>query len=454
MSRDYKSEDLRQIDLKHVWHPFTPHSVYPNEAPLMVSSGEGNYLIDVYGNRYLDGVSSLWCNLFGHNHPKITKAIEGQLKLISHSTFLGNTSVPATILAKKLVDIAPKGLSRVFYSDNAVEVAVKMAYQYWQQVKGGRDSKRKRFISLSSAYHGDTIGSVSIGGIDLFHERYRPLLFSKLTAPSPYSYRRPEGVTREEFEARALSDLLTLISDHAEELAAVVMEPVFQGAAGMVRVPEGFLSSVRRATRDAGCLLIVDEVAVGFGRTGRMFACEHENVSPDFLCLAKGLTGGYLPMAATLTTEVIFDAFLGPPEEAKTFFHGHTYTGNQLAASAALATLNIFEEERVLESLPDKIAYFNKRVQKLWELPTVGDIRQFGLIAGVELVRDKLTRAPFAPAERRGMRVCLEARKKGLFLRPLGDVIILIPPLSITFEEIDLLVEGVSYGIKATADHA
>jgi adenosylmethionine-8-amino-7-oxononanoate aminotransferase len=437
-------------DDAHVWHPFTPHSVYRAEDPLLVVAGEGNYLIDADGNRYLDGVSSLWCNLFGHRRAEVDHAIIDQLGRIAHSTFLGNSSLPAVQLAHRLVAVAPPGLTRVFFSDNgstAVEVALKIAYQYWQQVDGGRQACRRRFVSLGNAYHGDTIGSVSLGGIDLFHERYQGLLFGAKRAPSPYCYRCPLGMERDSCEIACLKQFERLIEDNAAELAAVVIEPGFQGAAGMVTQPEGYVKRVAEATRRAGALLILDEVAVGFGRSGSMFACERESVSPDFLCLAKGLTGGYLPMAATLTTERVFEAFLGAPEEGRTFFHGHTYTGNQLAAAAALAVLDIFENDQVLAGLPARIARFQTELRRLESLQNVGQLRSYGLAAGVEVVADRATRSPFAPAERRGMRICRAARERGVFLRPLGDIIVLMPPLTITDAEIVTLVDAVAYGI-------
>jgi adenosylmethionine---8-amino-7-oxononanoate aminotransferase len=443
--------ELEAWDDKYLWHPFTPHSVYRKEEPLLVAEGDGNYLIDVDGNRYLDGISSLWCNLFGHKYPKITRAISDQLNRISHSTFLGNASVPAINLAKRLVDIAPDGLTRVFFSDNgstAVEVALKIAYQFWQQTEGGRYKSKRKFLTLKGAYHGDTIGSVSLGAIELFHSVYHPLLFETINAPSPYTYRRPEGMEAQEFEEGCIKEIERLIAEYADNLAAVVMEPVMQGAAGMIRIPTGFLTRIRKATERAGCLLVLDEVAMGFGRTGKLFACEHEKISPDLLCLAKGLTGGYIPMAATLATEQIFEAFLGRPEEFKTFYHGHTYTGNQLASAAALATLDIFEQENVIEKLQPKIEYFTQSIKGLYELLAVGDIRHFGLVAGIELVRNQHRRESYTVSERRGVQVCLAARHRGVFLRPLGDTIILVPPLSITLDEIDLLIDAVYESIK------
>ena len=448
--REPTRAELVAWDDAHVWHPFTPHTVYRSEDPLMVVAGEGHYLIDADGARYLDGVASLWCNLFGHRRSEIDAAIRGQLDRIAHSTFLGNASAPAVTLARRLVSLAPAGLSRVFFSDDgstAVEVAAKMAYQYWQQADGGRGRERTTFLTLDNAYHGDTIGSVSLGGIELFHQRYRPLLFETIQAPSPYTYRPPAGHTAESYGDWCITELERLVRANAGWLAAVVLEPGVQGAAGMIVQPAGFVRRVREVTRDTGTLLILDEVATGFGRSGRMFAAEREGVSPDFLCLAKGLTGGYLPMAATLTTERVFQAFLGPPAEGRTFFHGHTYTGNQLAAAAAHATLDIFEHDRILDRLPTAIERLRGALDSLAGLAWVGEIRQYGLAAGIELVADRTTRAPFPAAERRGMRVCGAARRRGVFLRPLGDVIVVMPPLTITDQEIDRLVEALRAAI-------
>jgi len=429
--------ELRDLDALHVWHPFTPHSAYADDDPLMVVAGEGHYLIDADGRRYLDGVSSLWCNLFGHRRAEIDQAIREQLGRIAHATFLGNATAPAVTLAKRLVDKAPAGLTRVFYSDNgstAVEVALKMALQYWQQADGGAQKQRTAFLTFGSAYHGDTIGSVSLGGIDLFHERYRPLLFKTIRAPSPAV-------------PGALEALEALVDTHGSTLAAIVLEPGMQGAAGMLTQPAGFTRRVRELADRSGALLVLDEVAVGFGRSGELFASNKEGVVPDFLCLAKGLTGGYLPMAATLTTERIFRAFLGHPSEGRTFFHGHTYTGNPLAAAAAHATLDIFEQTDLLLELPGKVTRFSALLEELRVLPAVGDIRQYGLAAGIELYADRDTTTPYPAAERRGMKVCGAARKQGVFLRPLGDVVVLMPPLTLSDDELTMLVRVVHESI-------
>jgi adenosylmethionine-8-amino-7-oxononanoate aminotransferase len=444
-------EQLEAWDDAHLWHPFTPHSVYRDDDPLLVAAGDGNYLIDASGRRYLDGVSSIWCSAFGHRRPEIDAAVRDQLDRIAHATFLGNSSVPAVVLGHRLVEITPPELTRVFFSDNgstANEVALKIAFQYWRQAGVPGGERRTKFLAIGGAYHGDTVGAVSVGGIDLFHERFGGLLFEVLRAPSPYCYRCPLGKDRRTCATDCLLEFERILEAHGEEIAAVILEPGLQGAGGMIPYPEGYLRRVGEIVRDAGTLLVFDEVAVGMGRSGAMFACEKEGVVPDFLCIAKGLTGGYLPLAATLTTERVFDAFLGPPEQGRTFFHGHTFTGNPLGAAAALAVLDIFERDRVVEGLPAKVEHLARCTARLAELPAVGEIRGYGLSAGIELVADRETKAPFPPAERRGMRVCRRAREKGVFLRPLGDVIVAMPPLSITAEEIETIVDAIEHGIR------
>ena len=420
-------ETLARWDNTYVWHPFTPHSVYPNEDPLMVVAGEGHYLIDDRGRRFLDGVSSLWCNLFGHRRSEIDTAVSDQLAQIAHSTFLGNANAPAVHLAKRLIERTPAPLNRVFFSDNgstAVEVALKMAYQFWQQ---SGESQRTTFLTLGNAYHGDTVGSVSLGNIDLFHERYRSLLFDTVAAPSPHCYRSPLGLQRATCGDACVAELEELVATHGDTLAAVVMEPGFQGASGIIPIPEGYLKRVRQACDRVGALLILDEVAAGFGRTGHFFACDAEDVVPDLMCVAKGLTGGYLPMAATFATERIYEAFLGPPEEGRTFFHGHTYTGNQLGAAAAHAVLDIFEKQPVMAQVQQTILQLRQLLESVAEMPWVGDVRQQGLAVGIEIVSSRSDKTPFSADQRMGMKVCLAARDQGVFLRPLGDVIVLMP---------------------------
>lgn len=445
---------LGRWDHEWIWHPFTQMSEWTQEEPLIIESGRGCYLKDIYGKRYLDGVSSLWCNVHGHRVPELDKAVKKQLGKIAHSTFLGLSNIPAILLAKKLVELAPRGLKRVFYSDSgseAVEIALKMAYQYWQN-KG--EKKRTKFIRLTNAYHGDTIGSVSVGGIDLFHSLYRPLLFETFKAPAPYRYRDGsfKGSSEPEYAEHCARKLEQVIARHQSETCALIMEPLMQGAAGMIDQPKGYISRARELTKKYNTLLIFDEVATGFGRTGRMFACEHESVTPDILCVAKGLTGGYLPLSATLATEEIYRAFLGRSEEFKTFFHGHTYTANPLACAAGLANLELFQNRNVLETLQPKIDFLKKKLKLFVSLNHVGDIRQAGFMAGIELVRDRSSKAPYEYKEKIGARVARKARGLGAIIRPLGNVIVLMPPLAMTVPMLNRLLNIVQKSIKETTE--
>uniref|UniRef100_A0A7C4AR19 Adenosylmethionine-8-amino-7-oxononanoate aminotransferase n=1 Tax=Desulfomonile tiedjei TaxID=2358 RepID=A0A7C4AR19_9BACT len=440
--------DWSSLDRKYLWHPFTQMEEWLRSDVLVIDAAEGNYLIDVEGRRYLDGVSSLWVNVHGHRKGKIDEAIRQQLDKVAHSTLLGLASTPSIELAEKLVRITPRNLAKVFYSDSgstAVEVGLKIAFQYWRNL-GYKD--KSLFITLSDAYHGDTIGSVSLGGIDLFHSIFHPLLFHTLSIPTPFPYRYPE-LTPEQCKEMSLDRLERLIHEHGSHIAAMVMEPLVQGAAGMIVHPEGFLREVWNICRRHEILLVCDEVATGFGRTGRMFAVEHEGVEPDIMCLAKGLSGGYLPLAATLVSEEIFNAFLGSYTDYKTFFHGHSYTGNALACAAACACLDIFEEERVLETAQDKIQLLHEELEaQVAPLPWVGDLRQCGFMVGIELVADRSTRKAFPVELRMGARVTQDIRKAGVILRPLGDVVVLMPPLSLTADEIRYLVSATAQSIQ------
>lgn len=447
-------EQLEAWDKAHVWHPFTPMQEYAAGQPLIIERAHGCFLVDIDGREYLDGVSSLWCNLHGHRVPELDRAVREQLDAVAHSTLLGLANVPATVLARRLVEVAPPGLTRVFYSDDgatAVEVALKMAFQYWRQCPQPRPRKTQ-FLGLHRAYHGDTLGDVSVGDLARFHHLFNPLLFPTLRAPSHYCYRCPLGLQRSTCRIDCVDELARLVEQHANTLAAVVIEPLVQAAAGMIVAPEGYLRRVREITRKHDVLLIADEVAVGFGRTGSLFACSQEGVTPDFLCLAKGLTGGYLPLAATLTTDEVYNAFLGPADAGRTFYHGHTYTGNPLGAAVALASLDLLQRPTGLAALPEKIARLTGHLDRLRQLPIVGDIRQKGLLAGVELVRNRDTRESFAPRLRTGQRVCRAAREQGVLLRPLGDVVVLMPPLAIDLSLLDRLGEVLYNSVKAIGD--
>jgi adenosylmethionine-8-amino-7-oxononanoate aminotransferase len=418
---------------------------WASSDPLVIERGEGVYLFDTDGNRYLDGVSSLWCNVHGHRHPKLDAALVEQVGKLAHSTLLGVTHPTAIELARRLVELAPPGLTRVFYSDDgatAVEVALKMAFQYWRQ-KPEPEPNRTRFLALDNAYHGDTLGDVSIGGVDRFHTMFEPLLFPALRAASPNCYRCPLGLQRPACATACLGEVERILAQHPGEVVAVIVEALVQGAAGMIVHPPGYLAGLRELTRKHGTLLIVDEVAVGFGKTGTMFASEQESVTPDFLCLAKGLTGGYMPLAATLTTEAIYSAFHGTAAEGKTFYHGHTFAGNPLGAAVALANLQVFEDERTLEKLEPRIARLEARLNEVAGLPHVGDVRQKGLIGAIELVEDVPGKRPFPTSWQVGARICRHARKAGLLIRPLGDVIVLMPPLTIEVDELDWMIDVV-----------
>lgn len=442
---------LEEWDDRYVWHPFTPHSVYREEDPLLVVEADGHYLIDPEGNRYLDGVSSIWCNTFGHRRPEIDQAIRDQLDKVAHATMLGNATVPAIMLAKRLVELAPDGIEKCFFSDNgstAAEIAMKMAYQYVQQEGSEANKKRTRFLALTNAYNGDTIGAVSLGGVDIFHERFRPMLFECIRGPSPYAYRCDMCAGQGGCNKSCLEETVGLIRKHADELVAVVLEPGMQGAGGIITYPDGYLQTIRAVTEELGILLILDEVAVGMGRSGKMFACEREGVVPDFICVAKMLTGGYVPVAATLTTQAVFDAFLAPPREGKTFFHGHTFTGNPLGCAAALAVLDIFENDDVIAKLEGKIAKFGERLHGMKALKPVGDTRQYGLGGGAEIVVDRESREPHPPEDRITQKICRAARDHGVFLRPLGNVLVFMPPLSITDDEIDVLFDAAEASIR------
>jgi len=434
-----KAEQLEQWDRDHLWHPFTPMQAYAAEKPVIIERAHGCMLVDVEGREYIDGVSSLWCNVHGHRVPELDRAVREQLERVAHSTLLGIANVPAIQLARRLVELAPAGLTRVFFSDDgatAVEVALKMAFQYWRQCTRPQP-QRTQFLALEGAYHGDTLGDVSIGDLGRFHHLFKPLLFPTVRAANHYCYRCPLGLERQTCRIACGTALADLVRAHRDTLAAVVVEPLVQGAAGMITAPEGFLHQVREVTRAHGVLLIADEVAVGFGRTGTLFACEQEEVVPDFLCVAKGLTGGYLPMAATLTTEEVYGAFLGRPEEGRTFYHGHTYTGNPLGAAAALANLDLLTRSGGLEGVAARSELLRGHLLRIAGFPFVGDIRQRGLMAGIELVQDRATRKPFPAHLRIGARVCRLASDQGVLLRPLGDVVVVMPPLAIGLPLLD-----------------
>ncbi|MBU6434344.1 MAG: adenosylmethionine--8-amino-7-oxononanoate transaminase [Nitrospirae bacterium] len=432
MARKNRTITLSDWDRTYLWHPFTQMQEWEQEQPLIIERGKGPYLIDTEGKKYLDGTSSIWVNLHGHRQPALDRAIKTQLDKIAHSTFLGLSNPPAIQLARGLIRIAPKGLRRVFYSDNgstAVEVALKMAVQYWQQ-RHPEVGPKNTFLHLKLAYHGDTIGAVSVGNIELFHSRFKPLQFPTVEADPPYCYRCPLGLTYPSCRMDCLDPIERILKKRHRELAGFIIEPLVQAAAGMITAPPGYLTRVRELCTRYDVLLIADEVATGFGRTGKMFACQHEGITPDLMAIGKGLTGGYMPLAATLTTEEIYKGFLGRYEDFKTFFHGHSYTGNPLGCAVALANLDVFKKEKTLARLQPRIKTMRRLLQPLWQLPHVGDIRQLGFMAAIELVQDCARRNPYPLEARIGHRVTQEARRQGLLLRPLGHIMVLMPPLS------------------------
>lgn len=456
---------LEELDRKYIWHPFTQMKEWIAGKPIIITEGRGCFLKDIYGKWYLDGVSSLWVNIFGHRKKEIDGAIKDQLDKIAHSTLLGLSNIPAIELAERLIRTVQKSLpphpplgkggqkgggsslTKVFYSDNgstAVEVALKMAFQYWKH-EGVED--RHAFISLRNAYHGDTIGAVSVGGIDIFHKTFEPLLFKTYKVPSPYCYRCEIGRKHEDCKLACLGELDKILYDHAGETAGLIIEPMIQTAGGIITSPGGYLKGVRELCNKYNILMIADEVATGFGRTGKMFACEHEDVMPDIMCLSKGITGGYMPLAVTLATDEIYGAFLGEFKDLKTFFHGHSYTGNPLACAAAIACLDLFEKEEVLKNIQVNTDALEKWLKELSSLTHVGDIRNIGLMGGIELVKDKRTKEPYDWEEKIGWKVAHHARDNSVLIRPLGNIIVIMPPLTISQENLNQLLNVIKEAI-------
>jgi adenosylmethionine-8-amino-7-oxononanoate aminotransferase len=455
MGQKSSAQQLKEWDHRYLWHPFTQMQEWERESPVIIKQGRGSYLIDTDGKKYLDGTSSIWVNLHGHRHPALDRAIKNQLGKIAHSTLLGLSNPPAIQLARKLVRIAPKGLTRVFYSDDgstAVEVALKMAVQYWQQ-RHPEAGQKNTFLHLKLAYHGDTIGAVSVGNIELFHSKFTPLLFPTLAADPPYCYRCPLKLTYPSCQMACIDPIEQIVKTRHRELAGFIIEPLVQAAAGMITAPPGYLKRIRELCTKYKVLLIADEVATGFGRTGKMFACQHEGVTPDLMAISKGLTGGYMPLAATLATEDIYKAFLGKYEDFKTFFHGHSYTGNPLGCAVALANLEVFRKEHTLAILRPKIAALTRLLRPLAKLDGVGEIRQRGFMVGIELVKDRATKDAYPLEARIGHRVAMAARTHGLLIRPIGPVIVLMPPLTITTNELARMVDIVRLSIAEAHEH-
>lgn len=443
-----RTKKLGEYDKQFVWHPFTQMKEYREKDPVVIESGDGAYLIDTEGKRYIDGVSSLWVNIHGHKVPEIDNSIKEQVDRLSHSTLLGVTNPPASELAKRLIDICPPGLSKVFYSGDgasAVEVALKMAFQYWK-LKG--KPEKTKFISLENGYHGDTLGAVSVGGIDLFHSAFEPLLIENYKAPSYYCYRCPLNKSYPSCDLACADGVEKILREHHKQIIGVIFEPYVQAAGGMIVSPPGYLKKVREYCDEYGVLMILDEVATGFGRTGKMFACEHDQVTPDILVLGKGMTGGYLPLSATITTEELYEAFLGDYEEFKTFFHGHSYAGNPLSCAASIGNLDAFENNSTLEKLDQKIELFEDELREFSGLKHVGDVRSKGLMAGIELVEDKETKTPYAPELKMGWQVADRAMEDEVLIRPLGNVVVLMPPIGIPIDDLKKLLRVTYSSIK------
>jgi adenosylmethionine-8-amino-7-oxononanoate aminotransferase len=480
-----ENRQLEELDKKYIWHPFTQMKEWIEEKPIIITEGRDCFLKDIYGRWYLDGVSSLWVNIHGHRKKEIDDAIKEQIDSIAHSTLLGLSNIPAIKLAEKLVQIVnqsltrntpsltspPQGggqgwwgdserrtlnseLTKVFYSDDgstSVEVALKMAFQYWKH-KGA--ASKNTFVCLNNAYHGDTIGAVSVGGIDIFHKTFEPLLFKTYRAPSPYCYRCELGKSYPDCTLACLGKLEDIFRTNSNEIAAMIIEPMMQAAGGMITSPPKYLKGVRELCTKYNILMIADEVATGFGRTGKMFACEHEGVEPDLLCLSKGITGGYLPLAVTLAGDHIYNAFLGEFKDLKTFFHGHSYTGNPLACAAAIACLDLFEKEKVLENLEAKIEILGAWLKEVLSFKHVGDTRSIGLMTGIELVKHRETKEPYEWTEKMGWRVAYHAKDNGVIIRPLGNVIVIMPPLSIGEQNLKQLLRVIRDAIVVVTEES
>lgn len=434
-------EELIKKDFDNIWHPFTQMKDFETDKPVVIERGKGIYVWDMQGNKYIDAVASWWVNTLGHSNDRLNKTLCAQAEKIEHVLFAGFTHKPAIELAEKLVELSPEPLKKVFFSDNgstAVEVSVKMAYQYWVQV--GHPEKSK-FIAIKNSYHGDTLGAVSIGGCGLYHGLYGPLLFEVYQSPSPYCYRCPMGKTQGECGFECAYEIEEILKKDAQNIAAMVVEPMIQGAGGMMVYPAEYLKIVRELCDKYNILLIDDEVAMGFWRTGKFVACQHAGISPDIMCLAKGITAGYMPLAVTLCTQKIYDAFYDDYEKTKTFYHGHSFTANPLACAVAVENLKIFEEEKIAEKILPKIECLKNGLEKFKNLKNVGDVRHLGMIGVVEIVKDKSTKEPFEFDKRIEREIYKQGLKNGIIMRPLGNVFYFMPPYVITEEEISEMLD-------------
>lgn len=435
-------------DLKYIWHPYTQMKDCKENPPILIERAKGLKLYDNNGKFYYDTISSWWCNVHGHNHPKIKEAIKKQLNSLEHVLFAGFTHKPAIELAEKLIEITPKNLTKVFYSDNgstAVETALKMSFQYWNNT--GKRNKTK-FISLADAYHGDTIGAMSVGGVDVFNKVFSPLFFNGYKVPSPYCYRCPMGTTRDKCVIDCIKPLEKLLKKKSKEIAGIILEPLVLGAGGMIIYPKKYLERVSQLAKKYGVHLILDEVATGFGRTGKMFACQYTKVQPDFMCLSKGITAGFLPLGATLTTEKNYNAFYADFTKLKTFYHGHTYTANPISCAAAVASIDIFKTEHTLNRVNKITPLLHKLLEGFRDYPFVGDVRCLGVIGALELVKDKKTKKSFDLKDRIGQKIYQKGLKNNIILRPLGDVIYLFLSLSVNSFQIKDIIKKMKYTLS------
>ncbi|MGG7164916.1 adenosylmethionine--8-amino-7-oxononanoate transaminase [Clostridium ihumii] len=434
--------ELQKKDLEYIWHPCSQMKDYEKLPPIVIKNGKGVYLEDVDGNKYIDAVSSWWVNLFGHSNDRINKALYNQASTLEHVIFAGFSHEKAIELCERIIKVAPKGMKKVLFGDNgssAVEIALKLSFQYHMQV--GK-KKKSKFIAISDAYHGETMGALSVGGVDLFSSMYKPLLIETIKVNGPDCYRCPYNKNRETCNAECFESMEKAIKENHEEITAVIIEPMIQGAAGMKMYSPNYLKKLRKLCDEYDINLIADEIAVGFGRTGKMFACEHAGISPDIMTVSKGLTAGYMPMSLVLTTDKIYDAFYDDYETMKAFLHSHSYSGNPLGCAVAVETLKIFEEENILDTIDKKSKYLKEKIEStLLDIEYVGDYRQLGMIGAIELVKNKETKEAFPWQDRIGYKIYQLALKKGVLLRPLGNVIYFMPPYIITKEEIDIVVD-------------
>jgi adenosylmethionine-8-amino-7-oxononanoate aminotransferase len=427
-------------DFKYIWHPYTQMKDCQDLPPIFIKKAKGIKIYDENNKMYYDTISSWWCNIHGHNHQMITQAIKKQIKSLDHVLFAGFTHKPAILLAENLLDVAPENLKKVFFSDNgstAVEAALKMSFQYWQN-KGKKE--KKLFVCLDHGYHGDTIGAMSVSGDSIFNEPFKPLLFSSIKADSPYCYRCPEKKLKKDCKIECFQSLESIVKKQNKKICGLILEPLLMAAGGMIIYPPDYLIKAAQLTKKYNIHLIVDEIATGFGRTGKMFACDYGNIYPDFLCLSKGITSGVLPLGATLTTNEIYNAFYDDYDKKKTFFHGHTFTANPISCSAAVASLKIFKKENTLKKVQSIIPFFHNQMEKFRNMDFVGDVRYIGMVGAIELVKNKETKEPFDFTERIGYKLYKKGLQEGIILRPLGNIIYLFLPLSISQTDLEYIL--------------